>query len=115
MISFSTHKGDVVIDSTIQMVEGDELLRQKVERVLGTNKGEWSYDEDEGIDFPTVLRKNPDEDEIRATIQEALTSIDETLTIIEFSLRLRGREAMISFQAVTGDGVEIGGEYIYGG
>lgn len=115
MISFSTHKGDVVVDTTIQMVEGDELLRQKVERVLGTNKGEWSYDEDEGIDFPAVLRKNPDEDEIRATIQDALTKIDETLTITEFSLSLRKREATIKFQAVNGEGVEVGGEYTYGG
>lgn len=115
MISFSTYKGDVVLDTTIQMVEGDELLRQKVERVLGTNKGEWSYDEDEGIDFTAILRKNPDEDEIRATIQEALTKIDETLTIIEFSLSLRGREATIRFKAVNGEEVEVGGEYTYGG
>lgn len=115
MKGFSVHNGDVVVDKTIEMVDGYELLRQKVELVIGTNKGEWSYDVEEGIDFPVVLRKNPDADEIRATIEEALTRIDDTFAITEFGMTLKGREATISFRAVNGDGEEVGGEYTYGG
>ena len=115
MKSFSTYDGDVVVGKTIEMVEGSELLRQKIERVIGTNKGEWSYDADEGIDFGVVFRKNPDENEIRATIEEALVHIDETLTIAEFSMKMTGRTAEISFTVVNGDGEEIGGGYTYGG
>lgn len=115
MKSFSTSKGDVVVDKDIVMVSDDELLRQKVERVLGTNQGEWEFDEEEGIDFQTILQKNPSEDEISGMIQEALTRIDETIVISEFSMKVDGRSARIEFLAVNGNGVEVGGEYSYGG
>ena len=112
MRSFSTVDGDVVIGKTIEMVEGKELLRQKVERVVGTNKGEWEFDLDEGINFRVILTKNPDETEIRATIDEALTRIDETFVITAFDLKMeRGRKATISYKAVNSDGVEVGGDY----
>ena len=115
MKSFSTHNGDVIVGKTIEMVDGTELLRQKVERVVGTNLGEWSYDKEEGIDFHAILIKNPDQDAIRATIEEALIRIDDTFTITEFSMTLKGRDATISFKAINGDGEEVGGEYTYGG
>lgn len=114
MKSFSTQNGDVVMGKTIEIVSDTELLRQKVERVIGTNQGEWSYDEEEGINFRVVLCKNPDENEIRATIEQALTKIDETFTITEFELEMKGRAATITFRAVNGDGEEVGGEYTYG-
>lgn len=114
MKSFSTHNGDVVVNKTIEEVDGSELLWQKVERVLGTNKGEWSYDVEEGINFSVIFRKNPDVDEIRATIDEALTRIDETFAITSFKLTMQGRAATISLQAVNGNGVKVGGEYSYG-
>ena len=116
MKGFSTHNGDVVVNkTTIEMVSDSELLRQKVERVLGTNKGEWSYDQNEGINFKVVLCKNPNADEIRATIEEALTRIDETFSITEFSLTMKGRVAEIAFRAANSDGEEVGGVYDYGG
>lgn len=115
MKGFSTNDdGDVIVNSSIEMVTDDELLRQKVQRVLGTNKGEWSYDTDEGIDFQTVLRKNPDEDEIRAAIEEALARIDETLVITSFSLTMEGRKATVSFEAVNADGVKVMEGHTYG-
>ena len=39
------------------MVHGAELTRQTVECVLGTNKGEWSLNVDEGINFKNILGK----------------------------------------------------------
>lgn len=113
MKSFSTRNGDVVVDKTIEMVDGSELVRQKVERVLGTNKGEWSYDKEEGIPFPVVLRKNPDKDEIRAAIEEALIKIDETFAITEFSVEMENRDATISFRAVNADGMAVTEVYTY--
>ena len=115
MKSFSTNDdGDVVVNSSIEIVTGDELMRQKIQRVLGTNKGEWSYDTDEGIDFSVVLRKNPSEDEIRATIEEALVRIDETFVITSFGLTMDGRKATVSFEAVNADGVKVMEGYTYG-
>jgi hypothetical protein len=115
MISFSTYNGDVVVGETIEMVSDTELLRQKVARVVGTNQGEWTFDKEEGIDFRAILIKNPDKDEIRATIEAALARIDETLTITEFDMVIDRRVATISFKAVNGEGEEVGGGYTYGG
>lgn len=50
--------GDVVIkDNKISMVEGAELTAQTVRTVLGTNKGEWFSNLDEGISFKNILGK----------------------------------------------------------
>ena len=116
MKGFSVQNGDVIVNKTdIEMVDGSELLRQKVELVIGTNKGEWEYDKDEGIDFRVLLCKNPDEDEIRAEIADALTRLDDTFSITEFSMNIADRHANISFKAVNGEGEEVGGSYTYGG
>ena len=114
MKGFSTRNGDVVIGKMIELVEDDELLRQKVSLVLSTNRGEWAYDTDEGISFPLLFRKNPDEGEIMETIEEALKKIDESFVLTEFSLTMKGRAATINFKAVNNDGVEVGGANTYG-
>lgn len=50
--------GDVAIkDNHILMIEGKELLRQTVQFVLGTNKGEWTLNAEEGINFKNILGK----------------------------------------------------------
>lgn len=109
MKSFATKNGDVVVGKTIEMVEGTELLQQKVERVLGTNQGEWNYDAEEGIDFSVILRKNPDDAEIRVEIEQALIRIDETFVVTEYNRSMNGRSASIAFKAVNGKGQEVGG------
>lgn len=113
MKSFEMRNGDVVIEKTIEIVEGAELLRQKVERVLGTNQGEWEYDTEEGIDFSVIFRKNYDKQEIRTTIEQALIRIDNTFIITKFDVATNGRVATITLQAVNSDGVKVGGVYNY--
>lgn len=50
--------GDLLIKKNdIQMIEGAELTRQTVKTVLSTNKGEWSLNIDEGINFKDILGK----------------------------------------------------------
>ena len=114
MKGFSTRNGDVVVGRTIELATGLELLRQKVELVLGTNQGEWAYDKEEGINFRVLLIKNPDEAEVRATIEGALVRIDETFAITEFEMNPDGRHCAISFKAVNASGLEVGGDYNYG-
>lgn len=112
---FAMKDGDVVITDTIEMVDGDEHLRTKAELVVSTCKGEWVYDLNEGIDRYIVLRKNPVDDEIRATIESALKGVDDTFAITEYSRKMTGRNAAIDFRATNSDGAEVGGEYTYGG
>lgn len=114
MRSFSTRNGDVVVNKTIELVSNEEVLRQKVQRILGTNLGEWGYDPDEGIDFSVLLTKNPNEESVVATIEQALLRIDETFSITSFEMNVVGRAAEIKFTAVNADGTEVGGDYTYG-
>ena len=58
MTGFQLKNGDVLIEKNeIQMISGAELLCQTVKSVLNTNKGEWYFDEDEGIEFSNILGK----------------------------------------------------------
>lgn len=59
MQGFKLNNGDVVIENgEIQMTSGADLLRQTVETVLNTNKGEWWLNTDEGITFSNILGKH---------------------------------------------------------
>ena len=50
--------GDVVIQNgVVQMVHGSELTRQTIKTVLGTQKGEWFLNWDEGINHDNILGK----------------------------------------------------------
>lgn len=111
---FCMHNGDVVVGKTIEMVRDNELLRQTIELVVGTNRGEWSYDPQEGIDMFAILCKNPDEDEIRSTIEEAVSRVDDSLTLTDFSFGVDdNRHATIQLTLVKPDGEELGVTYTY--
>ena len=52
------NKGDVLIENKeIQLVHGTELTMQTIKSVLGTQKGEWFLNSDEGIDRNEILGK----------------------------------------------------------
>lgn len=107
--------GDAVVTKTIEMVSGDELLRQTIETVISTNQGEWFSDPQEGIDRSLVICKNPDEDEIRATIEEAVLRVDDTLTLTDFLLEVDAkRHATIDFKLLKANGEELEVTYTYG-
>lgn len=56
MIGLKIRNGDLVItNNEIELVEGNELTRQTIQSVLSTNKGEWKFDTEEGIDFYNIL------------------------------------------------------------
>ena len=59
MTGFKLKDGDLVItNNEIELVEGDELTVQTIQSVLSTNKGEWIFDTDEGIEFDNILGKH---------------------------------------------------------
>lgn len=109
------NKGDVVIkNGDIEMIDGNELLRQTVEKVMSTNNGEWFLNEDEGINYHVILTKSPDEDAVRAEIVDALLQVDETFILQSFSMKRVERTLKIKFSATNDDGDEVGGEVAYG-
>lgn len=98
--------GDVVINNNdIQLVENEELIRQKVRNVLSTNKGEWFLNEDEGINFDNLLGKNNPEELVRAEIEQGIQQVDENFAITEFEMYAdkNSRKLTVNFTATNKD------------
>lgn len=96
--------GDLLIENNeIQMVDGEELLRQTAQSIIETNKGEWFTDWDEGIDFSNILGKGVTEEMIIAEIEDGLRQVDETLNITDFDVSINGRTLTVSFSCMSED------------
>ena len=101
-------KGDAVIENNdIKLVNGNELIKQKVRQVLSTNLGEWWLNEDEGIAFDTILCKNPQYELIEDTIRSGLLQIDKTFVMTDFSCTPINRTLHIEFTAENEKGEKI--------
>lgn len=97
--------GDLLIDNNeIQMVEGEELLKQTVQSIIGTNKGEWFLNENEGIEFSNILGKGVTEEMVKAEIEDGLQQVDDTLSISDFSMSLNERCLTVTFTATNDNG-----------
>lgn len=97
--------GDLVIDNDdLMYVSGEELIRQKIKLILSTNKTEWLFDKNQGIDFFAMLTKNPDRERIYNTIINGLTQADENMIIENFDITTKQRRMNIRFTARNGNG-----------
>ena len=100
--------GDIEIKNhDLQLVRDKQLTAQKVRLILGTNKGEWLLNEDEGINFRVILTKNPNEDEILDTVRDGLRQIDETFVITEYKFEIKQRHLTLTFKATNDSGETI--------
>ena len=102
MKGFELSNGDLSItNNEIDMIEGAELDVQTIGCVISTNKGEWIYNAEEGIDFDAVLGKHTNADSAKSEIAEGIAQVDETLKIDKFSYSVdkETRESNISFTA----------------
>jgi hypothetical protein len=114
MFGFALDKnGDVLIENNeISIAVGDSLLQQKVLSVLRTNRGEWFFDYDQGIDFDNLLGKGVGEELARYEVERGLAQVDSTFAITEFTYEedKTNRKAMVSFKAQNESGEKVGGE-----
>lgn len=93
--------GDIVIDNNdLKYVEDANLTRQKVKLTLSTNKGEWLFNANEGIDFFAMLTKNPNEEQVYDTILDGLRQVDEGIQIQDYESSITGRKLNIRFTAL---------------
>lgn len=108
-LALSAESGD------LQYVDGDELIRQKVRLILGTNKTEWEFNKDEGINFFVLLAKEVDEQSIYNAILDGLRQVDEDLAIDEMSIGAgkASRELNIKFRA-SGGGLASSTDFLIG-
>ena len=102
---------DPGISCDIEMVEGNELLAQTMQKVIGTNKGEWFLNVNEGIRFSNILIKKPIEDLIRDEIQSGLTQVDSSFMITDFTYNYNKekRELKVNYTAKNSQGQTIKG------
>lgn len=93
-------RGDLLIQNNVfQMVDGKELIRQKVQEIINTNKGEWFFDWEQGIDFSNILGKGVTEEEVRAEIEDGLKQVDDAFIVTDFSMKIAGRALTVKFTA----------------
>lgn len=108
--------GDVqILNNEIQMIDGNDLLRQTVEAVLSTNKGEWFLNEQEGITFANILGKLKDEEIVRNEVQQGLLQVDSSFVLTSFTVELDklARKLQISFTAVNAGNEVVSGAVEY--
>lgn len=109
-------EGDVVVkENRIPIVSEKELLRQKVQTVLGTNKGEWFLNVDEGINFDNLLGKKKDDEVIKNEILQGLRQVDEGFILLSFDCGFdrEKRKLRIDFKARSSEDYEIGMSRFY--
>ena len=96
------------------MVEGNELLIQTVQAVIGTNKGEWTLNNAEGIKFSNILGKGTTEDMIKNEIQQGLLQIDDTFVLTSCKIEeTEKRKYKIYFSAKKSVDEEVSGTNFY--
>lgn len=94
--------GDLIIENNkFKMVDGEELTRQKTQEIIGTNKGEWFLDWEQGINFDNLLGKGVTDDDVRNEIEDGLRQVDENLSLSTFTREVEKRKSTINFTAVN--------------
>ena len=111
MVDFALdEKGDITFENgDIELINGNNLIVQAVQKLINTNKGEWFLNAGEGINFKTILKKNPNMDVIQNEILQALLKIDDTFYFETFEAVTVNRKLIVKFKAVNNDGTEVEG------
>lgn len=89
----------MILNNQIQITQDNDLLSQTCRTVLGTNKGEWFNNKNEGISFQNIFSKPINYDLIEDEIQGGLIQVDETLKIQTFEHEMSGRRLKVKFKA----------------
>lgn len=106
--------GDVILyNNDIEMIFDNEVLAQEARQIIGTSKGEWFLNKNQGIDRKKILVKNPNMDMIKDEILQALKTLDDTFYIDTFEYETIDRNMTIKFKAINETGKEISTNYKY--
>ena len=103
---------DIEFDGSgnLKMVEALDETRQSIKVLLSTNQGEWFLDLDFGFDYSTVFVKNPDFEEIRGELIDALDDYPQVETVqeIDFDFDEAERELTIylTIELTNGEVIE---------
>ena len=119
MKGFMMKDGDLVIaNNEIELAEGDELTAQTIQSVLSTDKGEWLFDTDEGIEFMNILGKvnvTEDVNVIKSEIEQAIEQVNSTWSLdtlaCEYEKSTRVLKVRFTMRTSSGEMVEVSNEW----
>ena len=111
LLDTATH--DIVIDGyDLQLVDGVDLIRQRIKQRLLTIEGEWFLDATIGLPwFEEIIGKGAEQQQISALLARQIVETEGVESLIEFDLTLnrRARTMTLAFR-VTAAGTEIAEE-----
>lgn len=93
----------------LQLVDGVDLIRQRIKQRLLTIQGEWFLNTDVGLPwFDQIIGKGAQEEQISALIIQNIAETEGVDAVIEFDLTFnrRARTMLVQFR-VTALGTEI--------
>jgi len=101
--------GDIVISNDIELVSDNKLIKQTLQTVLQTNKGEWWFNKNEGINFNNILIKNPNYEVIKAEISNGIIQVNNSIQLqeLKYNLDNKTRKLKINFTAKKQNGMTI--------
>lgn len=107
-------KNDIeIINGDIPLVKDLKLEEQTIRTVLGTNKGEWCFNYDEGIDYRQLSGKNVTADMARSQITAGIHQVNSNRNIENFSYSVADRHVVIDFTAREAGGEIISQQAVY--
>lgn len=118
MTGFALDKNNdiMILNNQVQMVNGTGLLKQTIKTVIGTNKGEWCLNEDEGINFQNILGKSlPDDEVIKNELEQGIMQVDSSFVITSLTSNFdsKSRTLNITFQAENEDKIKLRVEKLF--
>ena len=116
MKTFKVVNGDLVFDSTknLVMIDGIEEQKQSIERILTTNINEWFLNVDHGLDYNAIQGKGKDEEGIKLAITEAVYQ-DTRIIDIDFrriEIDRTSRRLIVELDATTNTGEVISSQEV---
>lgn len=109
-----TTSGDLQLDknSNVTVIRGEEALRQIVANALSLWKGDWYRDITRGVDWQNVLKSNYNKNEVISIITAAIKRVSYVTDVIDVSLKVTDRDALIAYTVQSKDGIVNGSEVI---
>ena len=110
-------RGDIVFEKgNIAFVTDNELKAQTLRTVMGTNKGEWFLNANEGVDFKYLLGKGITDDMRLSQCRDACLQVDEALYVSDYRSELDNatRASTLYFTAKDSGGTVLNASQKYG-
>lgn len=105
---------DLVLENgDFKIISGEDEILQSLERILTTRKGEWFLNEEVGLDYSELEKKEADKELLRLSIIEAVLQEERIQEIKDFIIDLnRAKRALkLSFNLVLKEKGDLYGGY----